>query len=1400
MDIIKKIHRLSDLPELSNVKGSKLIVAFNKKNYVIDSSLIEGKKILNITERYGDADGGRNTIIIRFSDGTTANLYVYNGTKGDTGAPGLEGDKGNTGEAATADLSRIRDAKDVLKIVNDYVSNENDNVHDSTCEDAWSAYRGKYTNDKLDELSETFISDAEYEVLWNEDVINYMVAEYTTTEEDHNTIIFSNDTNSHKVYKKFWTYEEGDVATYYVAIYGPLVETDEEGVEHPVLDEHGDPVIGIVRYDPVVANIWDDIYLGDTEGYFPATTSQLNDLSTLYVYDSKDKKYKEIDIDTVQENVEIIDGNTVTTPNESYKDKDFDFYSEGMEEYLHAHYTNTTNVWTYSFDDATPFKKPLYKEDTAHPIVETDEDGNETVTYNLIEVGANEELQPGAKYFYANDKSTLISDVNDYLAFSEERCYLKKWNEAHTAYEWVEQEYITKYTSAEEREEYLESLRDKGEEFITLSINRIDRSYTFERQWPTIQKKQTIYHIATEVYQDGNLPQLYSYFEKREYYTGQIKTVTHEDNTETYETVYTKINIPTWIVAEYTTTYEDETAVILNNHIEEGGKEDNTVIDITAEDYEDIEDIEIVPVRYIAYTDMEPIYSYNSSTNEYDEVSFENIDYTRVTPYYKLIGEWITLTGEEAMAEPTGTKLYYLDSYGEKQENSGAIDSTKTYYKWSYEAKPIVRDENINDIENFIKKQDITIFTGIPKQLPISFVPNNATYKFAKIEYDSDIVTLFEDGRICAIGENLDENNETHTTLTITPIDPETEHQTGKELILNITVLTPMNSILIENNGEAVTTTENSPIYINRQEVAPIVEDEDENEDEEQTEEQTETILDETIKLDYIVAPLTTSNKKIELTISDDTVLKNSYTYEKLSYNTTSVTFTGLKQGKVLVSADSKDGFGANAKCWIEVVEPVTDVQWDTTTGEGKPKVDKVTYTQYDVEDYMIDNLVSAENVPFKVGDFKEYVITLLKDVPYRYMPTVTPEDASYPELVWESSNTNIVTVERKDDVIIDSPEVLATEEDVDNGAAKEVGDVIKQAVTHTELMYQMLGKQVTTKDGYEYDSNGQATKTRVSVKGHLKNVYGKLAEDDKNKHEIQAFVIVNQSVETITISLVEGLTLIDLDDASLSLNVGTSKKLVADLEPKTAVTTFNWRSSDESIITIDEDGILKAKKPGLAKIFVDATDGSGKTKECNVVVTVPATNIDLVSTNETNESNGIVYVGRGSSTKITALIEYAANANATEETKFGVNWTTSDPTIAKVSEGASNRECVIEGVKLGTTTIIAKAKDNSGTLGAVQVVVIESVESIEFETTEYTLDVNDLVSLMPKFTPENSTNQVLTWTSSDETKAVVNSSGIVTALAPTDVDDENKDIPVVITATTTDGSNKSATCNIKIN
>jgi uncharacterized protein YjdB len=134
------------------------------------------------------------------------------------------------------------------------------------------------------------------------------------------------------------------------------------------------------------------------------------------------------------------------------------------------------------------------------------------------------------------------------------------------------------------------------------------------------------------------------------------------------------------------------------------------------------------------------------------------------------------------------------------------------------------------------------------------------------------------------------------------------------------------------------------------------------------------------------------------------------------------------------------------------------------------------------------------------------------------------------------------------------------------------------------------------------------------------------------------------------------------------------------------------------------------------------------------------------------------------------------------------VTWASSAPSVASVNSSGE-----VRAIAEGQATITATSA-NGKTASAVIAVeaVIEpvpepekiEVDSIVLAETELNLEVGEQWSLTPHIEPSNATDKSISWSSSDESVATVNSSGVITVkgLGPT-----------IIKATTANG--KSASC-----
>lgn len=242
----------------------------------------------------------------------------------------------------------------------------------------------------------------------------------------------------------------------------------------------------------------------------------------------------------------------------------------------------------------------------------------------------------------------------------------------------------------------------------------------------------------------------------------------------------------------------------------------------------------------------------------------------------------------------------------------------------------------------------------------------------------------------------------------------------------------------------------------------------------------------------------------------------------------------------------------------------------------------------------------------------------------------------------------------------------------------------------------------------------------------------------------------------------------ITLNKTTTTLTVGGSDNLKAIVAPADADNTeIVWSSSDESVATISSTGAITAIAPGKANIIATAADGSNVEAICKVTVNpIYVSSIYL--------SRSILTLTIGQSSTLTASVN---PSNATDKT---LEWTTSNTTVATVTDG------VITTVAPGTCVITAKAADR-GSVSATCVLTVNPIyiSSITISETSKTIRLGDELLLTASVLPNDATSKELQWTSSDETIATVTDGKVTTVSGGS----------VTISVRAMDGSNVSASC-----
>ena len=261
----------------------------------------------------------------------------------------------------------------------------------------------------------------------------------------------------------------------------------------------------------------------------------------------------------------------------------------------------------------------------------------------------------------------------------------------------------------------------------------------------------------------------------------------------------------------------------------------------------------------------------------------------------------------------------------------------------------------------------------------------------------------------------------------------------------------------------------------------------------------------------------------------------------------------------------------------------------------------------------------------------------------------------------------------------------------------------------------------------------------------------------------------------------VENITL-DASNIELNLSISTYQ-LTATITPRNATNqAVAWISSNPSVATVTDAGLVAAVSNGVTTIIATTQDG-GYTATCDVIVSlsevpgVPVTGVELnVQQIELN--------------RVGDAYQIEADVTPINATNKAVMWASSNPGVASVTQAG-----LVTAVSNGVTTITATTQDGGYTDNCeVRVELPETpnvpVTDVELNTQRITLSrIGTSYQLKADVMPGNATNQLVTWASSNPSVATVSNNGLVTAVS---------EGTATITVTTEDGQ-KVATCTVTV-
>lgn len=249
----------------------------------------------------------------------------------------------------------------------------------------------------------------------------------------------------------------------------------------------------------------------------------------------------------------------------------------------------------------------------------------------------------------------------------------------------------------------------------------------------------------------------------------------------------------------------------------------------------------------------------------------------------------------------------------------------------------------------------------------------------------------------------------------------------------------------------------------------------------------------------------------------------------------------------------------------------------------------------------------------------------------------------------------------------------------------------------------------------------------------------------------------------------------VTLDYESANLEVDETLKLTATINPEntTESKTLTWESSNSDIVSVDNNGLVTAKKEGDAIITVTTSNNLKDT--CAIHVgkqTVEITSVQL------NKSSLTLTEGNEETLVATIL-----PADTTMEKVL--TWSSNNDAVAMVDQQGK-----VTALTAGKATITVTTVNNKTATCEVTVKKQEvPIESVALNTDNAVLRAGSTITLTATINPENTTmDKALVWSTNAENVAKVDQQGKVTAVGAGEA---------IITVKTVNG--KTATCKVSV-
>lgn len=396
---------------------------------------------------------------------------------------------------------------------------------------------------------------------------------------------------------------------------------------------------------------------------------------------------------------------------------------------------------------------------------------------------------------------------------------------------------------------------------------------------------------------------------------------------------------------------------------------------------------------------------------------------------------------------------------------------------------------------------------------------------------------------------------------------------------------------------------------------------------------------------------------------------------------------------------------------------------------------------------------------------------------------TVGPADASDKSVVWSTSNALSATVTSSGVVTAGSvpgTAVITATSKTNPNAKASCTITVAAAVTSVTLDQTAVGLKVNeTVTLVPTVTPGGATNKALTWTSSDDTVAtvdstGKVTAKANGTATIKATSVSNPDKYgecLVTVSVDAGSVTLDITSID-TLKIGDTQQLTATVLPEEATDkTVTWTSSDDTVATVSESGLVTIMGSGTATIT--ATTATNFAATCTITVKIPVTKVEV------NKATDTLVLGNDK------FAIYYASVTPDNATVTTVVWSSSDDTIATVDQNGK-----VTPVSGGVVTIKATAQDDETLFDSITITVVAEVNSISLNNTALNLTEGETANLTVTVLPDTATDKSVTWVSTNSSVADVDTNGKVTAVSAGNAQ---------IICMANSGAKPSATCSVTV-